>query len=170
MNEVFVNNSGLEFKVIDKVMNERTRRYAYMVKFTDSKSTRIVQKNNIVKGKVKDYYSPSAYGIGYIGEFDKSKFIYWKEAKGLWRNMIKRCYYENDARGYYGHAFVSARWLCFANFLEDLIHLEGFNGWINKLNYELDKDFKVLDNDTYSRELCQFIPASLNRSYTSRTK
>lgn len=168
--EVFVNNSGLEFKVLKTIYNAKTRRNDYLIQFLESKSTRVVLKSNIIMGKVKDYYTPSVYGIGILGDFDKKAYPYWKKAKSLWRNMLKRCYHEKDTRGYYGRAFVAPRWRVFELFLRDINQLPGFSSWLAGDNYELDKDIKILKNDTYSPDACMFVSREINRACTSRSK
>lgn len=154
--EVLVNNKGLELVIIER------KGQACVVKFTASGSTRVASYNNIINGKVKDLYHPSRYGIGYDGEFVRKP--YWKKAKQLWSNMLKRCYHESDSRGYYKKGtLVDVRWHCFANFLDDLPKLRGFDKWL-KGGMELDKDLIAPDANIYSRHTCMFIEQSINRS------
>lgn len=122
---------------------------------------------NIKNGKIQDPYYASAYGIGYLGEY--SKPFYWKQAHQLWRNMLKRCYSENDPKGYFGKGVtVCNRWLCFANFVEDIAKLENFDLWVeaykgNAIKYNLDKDFLYKGNKVYSPETCMFLDESTNK-------
>jgi hypothetical protein len=48
---------------------------------------------------------------------------------------------------------------CFA---KDIQKLEGYNDWLTKTGYCLDKDTKILGNKVYSKATCRFIPASEN--------
>lgn len=124
--------------------------------------------DNVYSGKVRDAYARVCYGVGYAGEFER--VFYWKPAKQLWRNMLKRCYSENDPKGYYGRGYtVSERWLCFANFLEDLPTLRNFDKWLlghkeGYTKYNLDKDLILEGNKVYCKELCQFITEYENKS------
>lgn len=122
---------------------------------------------NVRAGKVTDPYLPSYLGIAYQGLPDKN-LPYYKQAKQLWSNMIKRCYNEGDDRGYFGKCFVDDRWKCFENFLVDISKLDGFEGWLNGaetgIYYNLDKDFIIKGNNTYSRHACCFLPQSFNKS------
>lgn len=151
---IFINNAGLELKIISKVGKK------CIVQFTDTGSIRNANIDNIKAGKVKDLHSPSRYGVGYDGEF--VKVSYWKKARDLWSNMLKRCYYEGDAKGYYGSVVVDARWHCFANFLEDLPKLEGFNDWLNNKGMQLDKDKS--GTKVYSVLTCIFLTEFENKS------
>ena len=80
----------------------------------------------------------------------------------LWTNMLRRCYYIDDEC--YKNCEVCERWHCYANFLEDLPLIEGYELWINNNNYELDKDFKQQGTEykIYSIETCIFIPKNEN--------
>lgn len=150
----YINNAGLELEVVSRVGKQ------CVVVFTKSGSTRKANIDNIKAGKVKDLYSPSRYGIGYDGEF--IKVPYWRRAKDLWSNMIKRCYFEGDNKGYFGKAIVDPRWHCFGNFLADIKELPGFKDWVNKKGMELDKD-KISKSKVYSKHTCQFLTTFENR-------
>ena len=136
--EKHINNAGQELVVLSRDGKKAT------IQFTETGSVRTANIDNVRAGKVKDFYAKSSYGIGYSGEFEKVH--YWKQAKQLWQNMMKRCYSENDPRGYFGTGVVvSPRWHCFANFLVDLKELENFDKWVLGQSegcekYNLDKD------------------------------
>lgn len=158
--EEFVNNAGQELVAFAK----RGRKFKVKFKETDFIVEAFIE--NVRAGKIKDPYSKSFLGIGYLGEFEKVP--YWKQAKQLWSNMMKRCYNPNDYMGYYGRAFVDTRWHCFANFLCDLSKLENFQSWLegkeNGKPYNLDKDLKFPDNKVYSKETCMFVSEYENKS------
>lgn len=151
----FVNNAGLEMEVL-----ERKGKYCTVL-FLGTGSVRKAQYLNVTQGKVRDLYHPSRYGVGYNGEVDKTK-PHWRRARDLWSNMLKRCYCEKATKGYYGTAFVDARWNCFANFLEDIETLPGFDDWLANRGMELDKDRS--GTRVYSKETCMFLSAFDNRS------
>ncbi len=159
---IHINNQGLELEVIER------KGQSCIVKFKASGSVRAASYNNIINGKVKDLYHPSRYGVGYDGEIIKTS--YWKPAKQLWSNMLKRCYCESDKRGYKAKGTtVDARWHCFANFLDDLPSLEGFSEWL-KGGMDLDKDSICPEANVYSRHTCKFIERSENRAMGKRGK
>ena len=155
--KVYKNISGLEFVVIDKLPNRQV-----LVRFLGTGSVVKADGRNLSAGKVADPFHKSRLGIGYMGNFSKTAFH--KQAYQLWSNMLKRCYDENDARGYFGTGVgVDPRWHSFENFVNDLPHLSSFNGWKSGEGYDLDKDFRG-DGKTYSRETCCFLPRSVNRA------
>lgn len=159
-NEDFTNNAGFSGKIISK------KAKMCIVQFNETGYTTTVYIDNVRKGKISDPYSKTFLDIGYLGEYEL--LPYWKPAKQLWSNMMKRCYNPKDYMGYYGRCFVDTRWHCFANFLTDISKLENFDMWLNAketgLKYNLDKDLKVPDNKVYSKELCMFVTEYENKS------
>ena len=168
LNQEMQNNSGQTFIVLDERKVNRVNSKGYhrqvLVQFKDTGTTKWVYRENATKGKVNDPYAVSVYGLGYTGEADRN-IPYYKQAKQLWRNMMKRCYSTKDKKGYYGFAFVCTRWHCFENFINDLPQLENFDLWLSKENgnYNLDKD-KYGDGKYYSKENCCFITEHENKS------
>lgn len=164
------NNAGQEFLVLKEYSKKiKNRKWEmWTVQFTNTGYTREVYKQNALLGKVRDPYEISFCGVGFEGEFEKVS--YWKQAKRLWCNMLKRCYSENYPTGYYGRGItVDSRWLCFSNFLYDLPELENFDNWLEGfkegcLKYNLDKDLIIEGNKVYSRECCSFVLDSVNKS------
>ena len=140
----------------------------WLIKFKETGSVREVYKSNAEKGKVKDKYKVSFCGVGYDGDFEITP--YWKQARRLWSNMLKRCYDPNYEAGYYGRGYsVDARWKCFANFLKDIPNLKNFEKWLEGLNpnkpkYNLDKDLILPGNKIYCKQLCSFVPESVNKA------
>lgn len=113
-------------------------------------------------------------GVGYLGYCDE---INRSKEYTLWRGIIERCY-NTKRKDYqmYGNKGIAVcdRWKCFANFLEDIKHIEGYNEekfYDNKL--DLDKDIKQVDvpinKKVYSLETCMFIDKHVNRGITTRT-
>lgn len=154
---VLKNKAGFEFIILKADGKNLT------IQFLESGSVRVANSANVYSGKVKDYYAKTRYGIGCIGEYQKVS--YHKQAMQLWGNMMKRCYSDFDIRGYKEKGTtVEARWLCFANFLEDIKSLEGFWYWKNNKGYELDKDLRIPGANVYSKETCSFVPAEVNRA------
>ena len=114
----------------------------------------------------------SVYGVGILGVFkDGSKPKTYGNGKptreyGLWHNMLTRCYSEkwHEECPTYKECSVCERWLVFANFLEDLPLIDGYELWRDnpKQRIALDKDSKVEGNKVYSLENCCFISQSEN--------
>lgn len=164
--ETYYNNAGDAFNIIHRDGNKCT------IQFVETGSIRSALFHNLRHGKVKDLYKITRYGKGYQGDFDKSK-KYWRQALQLWGNMLKRCYCEADPKGYYGRGItVDARWLCFANFLEDIDKLQNFEEWLEGLTstvkYNLDKDLLVDGCKVYSLNTCWFVPEGINKAAGAR--
>lgn len=158
-------NSGREFVILSVNGKE------CVVQFTETGYTRKANIDNVRSGKVRDLYAVSVYGNGYYGEFEKVP--YWKQAKQLWQNMLKRCYCEADLRGYFGKVTVDARWKCFANFISDIQHLPNFDKWLSgqtlgSEKYNLDKDTIVPGCKVYSKSTCKFTTESDNKADGAR--
>lgn len=165
--EEYTNNSGEKFYAFLRKKNK------IRIYFENTSYCAEVYMDNAKAGKVSNPYAKSVYGVGSSGIINK-KIPYWKQARQLWNNMLKRCYSEKDSRGYYGSVIVDERWLVFENFLSDIKHLEGFEGWLNGadggLPYNLDKDFIKPDNKIYSRHFCMFLPENFNKSLGKKGK
>lgn len=109
-------------------------------------------------GTVKDRFSPSVHGVGFLGEGKYNKS--YKKAYNLWTNMLMRCYstkYHNTHPSYRGCSVVT-RWHNFQNFVEDIIQMDNWD----TPGFELDKDLRVLGNKKYGPKYCSFIPQKLN--------
>ena len=163
--ETLVSNSGKTFNILSREGK------SCIIQFVETGYVRKANIDNLRTGKVKDLYAVSVYGKGYYGEFPKTP--YWKQAKQLWQNMLKRCYCSADVRGYFGKVAVDPRWLCFANFLSDLPTLKNFENWLsgqtnNATKYNLDKDLIVEGCTVYSKETCQFITEYENKAAGAR--
>ena len=162
----YLSNAGQEFIVLSEFRKKHLNREhtKWIVQFVETGTTKEVYRENAISGKVRDEYAISVYGKGYSGLYDK-KIPYWKKARQLWQNMMKRCYSTKDKKGYYGYATVCDRWHCFANFLDDLPKLKNFDLWLNPTDekYNLDKDL-IGNGSVYSPLNCQFITEHENKS------
>lgn len=161
--KVYKNMSGLDFIILSRLEKGRV-----LVKFLETGSVVESWSGNCAAGKVADPFQKSRLGVGYMGLYEKQP--YHKAAHQLWSNMLKRCYDPNDKKGYYGKGVVvDPHWHCYANFLQDIKSLDGFQNWVNREGYDLDKD-TLGDGKTYSRYTCKFIPSALNKSLGKKDK
>lgn len=162
--EKFVNKKGLEYTVIKMV--EGSPRYRYLIRFEATGSEKIVDRKQIAAGSIADDFDPHIYGVAFKGDI-KCVSKLEKKAFSNWNAMISRCYNEKDINyiSYGGNGVVvDEKWLCFKNFYEDLPNIEGFEEeayLLGKIN--LDKEYRSLENKTYSLEQCGFINASENK-------
>ena len=165
--EVGVNNDGEEMRII---------RYGGAndidVRFEDGTVVEHKAYYNFLKGKIKNPYFPSFYGVGFIGNgkfkpFDENG----KPTKCYiaWKNMMKRCYclkfHKNRPR--YSHCTVDEKWLNFQVFAE----------WYYSHYYEIENEQMALDKDilhkgnkVYSANTCVFVPSSINNLFVKSNK
>lgn len=163
--EIFTTRHG--DLIVEKYINANE----VVVRFLSTNSVKITSSGNIRKGLVKDLCAPTVFGVGCIGvgKYLSSSRRVKSSAYICWHNMIKRCYCKEYQEKYpwYSECTVSEEWLNFQNFAE--WYYANF-----KEGFELDKDIKRFGNKVYSKETCQFVPPSINRShksaYTLRTR
>lgn len=158
----------------DFIIVEYNKYIDLWVEFQDEHKARVHTNYQKCKnGSVANPYHKSVYGVGCLGLMsDGSKPRTVKEDNyrimvkeyNLWHNMIRRCYDDklHEQEPSYKDAIVCDRWLTYANFLEDLPLIEGYDLWLNNEGYALDKDLKGNGSKVYSFETCCFITISEN--------
>ena len=166
----FVSNEGCKFFVKEYVNNGDVT-----VKFCDEHGAEVHTAWQCCQsGGVKNPYFTSVFGVGCLGEGDFQTKVNGKLTReyNLWKNMLKRCYSGNYPT--YENVTVCDRWLCFANFLEDLPLIEGYEMWLNNPNQRiaLDKDLKQVgvENKVYSLDTCKFVTISENSKEANERK
>jgi len=122
----------------------------------------------IKKGKIKNPYYPSVYGVGYIGEgvykcyTGEDRSPHYKR----WMDMLKRCYSEKHQQQYpsYRQVSVCNEWHNFQNFASwfEETYKPHMRGWA------LDKDIFSRETKTYSPETCCFVPEDINNLFTTK--
>lgn len=155
--QVRKNNFGSFMEVV-----EYNGAYDVWVKFEQGTPLK-VQWDNFCKGKVKNPYDRTAFGIGYIGEGQYKPYENNKDTNQYvaWRGMMRRCYDKKQLERYptYKDCLVSKEWHCFQTFAkwydENYYIIEGER-------IELDKDILIKGNKVYSPETCVFVPHSIN--------
>ena len=150
-----ISNNNLEFTILSQEGKQ------CVIQFTITGSVRKANIDNIRAGKVRDLYQKTSYGVGWLGEYERTG--YHVQAQQLWRNIIKRCY-TDDPKGYKSKGTtLDPRWHCFADFLRDLPSLPNFTFWLDKKGYQLDKDIRVPGSNVYSFETCMFVTEFENK-------
>jgi hypothetical protein len=167
--EVHTNKLGEQFVIIDYENKARVT-----IQFLDKyKATSIVDYANVRRGSVKNPYSKTVCGVGMLGLLPnntkpttKIEGVHTKEYR-VWHSMLCRCYTEQYQKN--GHTYIDAevceRWLCFANFLEDLPKIKGYDEWYNSTQpyeYALDKDILGNNSKYYCLENCCFVTVAEN--------
>ena len=124
--------------------------------------------SNIPYGKVKDYWRPSVYGVGYLGascRIPQREASLLRRKYDLWANMLKRVYGGYRENETYKDIQVSPEWLNFSVFQIEIESVEGYEAWLSDTTYCLDKD--LTGQKLYSRATCKFIPLSENSRESS---
>lgn len=89
-----------------------------------------------------------------------------KRVYNLWYGMLRRCYDKEQQSRERGKSYIGCtvcnRWLDYSNFAKDITLLFGYEDWLNKKGYCLDKDTINPGNTVYSRGNCCFIPYAEN--------
>lgn len=133
-----------------------------LIEFIETGTECVVNTESVLNGTAKDNYRKVIHNVACIGNPKGSNY---KREYQLWHSMISRCY-DHKAANYkfYGGkgVVVCERWLCFENFLEDVINIPGYYDWLNNPGeYQLDKDKYqdgiAISNKIYSPETCCFI-------------
>ena len=115
---------------------------------------------NLRKGKVKNPYYKSVFGIGClgVGDYKASQKGNRTRAYQTWKDMLKRCY-SKTGNPTYADCTVCEEWHNFQNFAQ----------WFEENYYEirgeqmhLDKDILIKGNKIYSPKTCIFVPRLLN--------
>ena len=172
--ETNVSNEGCVMKIV-----EYNNILDIVVEFQDEHKYRLhTYYQAFKKGKCKNPFYPSVYGHGYLGidkesnvpkvsELKNDKWVQTWEAH-KWGNMLQRCFDDKFKEKYptYKDVTCCERWLCFANFLEDLEILKQEHNWSNDEKLNLDKDILHKDNKVYSLENCVLVPQWINSLFT----
>lgn len=166
--KVYVNNANQKYKVV-QVFREMNS-YKYRIRFLKTGYGRVVEKVEMKRGKIKDKFEKSVFGVGYMGNV---KMTDHKKEYSVWSGMLERCYHPRGS-GYerYGAKGVTVerRWHCFENFLEDLPLIKGYDEILfSQGKIHLDKD-KIqinvpINKRKYSLGTCCFLTKKENNNY-----
>lgn len=155
--DIYKNKQGVDLVVVNY---ESSKRITVEVQ-GPKKHELLVTSGNLKKGYVNDRYSPSAAGVGILGDFPvdvKSKCY------RTWYHILKRCYtpHTEQIALHYGDCWVADDWH----------HIENFGSWIEQQkweeNWHIDKDLLVKGNKVYSENTCCMVPVEINNFLTLR--
>ena len=168
--ETNISNEGYVMKIV-----EYNNALDIIIEFEDEHKYRLhTQYSNFKKGKCKNPFFASVYGHGYLGtdkegntpnvnEFKDGKNVHtWEYQK--WQGMLQRCFDNKlkERNPTYKDVTCCNRWLCYANFLEDLEILKQEYNWDDDIKLNLDKDILNKNNKIYSLENCVLVPDWIN--------
>lgn len=161
---VYHENHGTPFRIISDLGTQGGKNSNFLIQFEKSQNVIVKARPEIRRGKkLVDVLSPELFEVACLG-FPKNAPD--RRYYDLWYNMISRCYNpDNPVFDYYGGdgVYVSPRWLCFENFLNDLSRLPQYEQWVQKpWKYSLDKDY--YGSKCYDVSTCIFIDIKENRA------
>lgn len=162
-----INTNGTPMKIIEYVNAGNIT-----VEFQDKhKYTVNTTYSNFKRRTISNPYSPSIYGIGYIGEGKHPNFVDGKNTKPYttWKDMLRRCYYEKerDLHLAYYDCSVCDEWLNFQTFA-DWYEINYYEIGVGRMH--IDKDILVKDNKVYSPETCIFVPQRINMIFMKKNR
>ena len=168
--ETNVSNEGCLMKIV-----EYNNILDIIIEFQDEHKYRVhTQYGHFKNGQCKNPFFASTYGHGYLG-VDKNgnvpKTYESKDGKTVntweyhkWQSMLRRCFDNKykERNPTYKDVTCCNRWLCFANFLEDLEILKQEYNWDDDIKLNLDKDILNKNNKIYGLENCVLVPQRIN--------
>ena len=168
--EINVSNEGCVMKIV-----EYNNAKDIIIEFQDEHKYRLHTNYQAFKnGRCKNPFFASVYEHGYLGidkEGNEPKTHESKDGKYVatwgyskWIGMLQRCFYDKlkERQPTYKDVTCCDRWLCFANFLEDLEVLKQEYSWNEDEKLNLDKDILNKNNKIYSLENCILVPDYIN--------
>lgn len=132
--------------------------YEIDILFVDTGSKRTVRSSDIRKREVKDFFKPTVFGVGFIGDrVKRTPSNRQPKSYFSWIGMLERCYSDKKQNGnptYIGCS-VDPIWHNFQNFAKwfDDNYIDG---------YHLDKDILHQGNKIYSPKNCLFVSQRVN--------
>ena len=168
--ETNISNEGCTMKIV-----EYNNANNIIVEFEDEHKYRFhTSYKHFKNGQCKNLFYPSVYGHGYLGIDKESNVPKVSELKNdkrvqtweyrKWQNMLQRCFDNKlkEKEPTYKNVTCCDRWLCFANFLEDLEALKKEYNWSENETLNLNKDILHKGNNIYSLENCVLVPNWIN--------
>lgn len=144
-----------------------------IAQFVKTGSTVTTSLNNLLRGSVKDRFSPTVYGVGIVGNVKCNVGGVVTKEYGIWRRMLQRCYcplYIKDRPTYIG-CYVSDEFKKLEVFKSWCLKQPNFNEVDDKGKpFVLDKDILVKGNKVYSPETCCFVPSEVNLLFVKSDK
>jgi hypothetical protein len=163
---------NIKYKYLNKRFTNKTGQSGFVLKYVNKNEVYFkfdltgwigcFQMSHIRQGFFKDRLSPSVYGVGFIGDGLYKTYENGKRTKvyAIWNAMIQRCYDEkfHEKHPTYKDCTVVNDWHNFQNFAQ--WYEENYPN--DGKAYDLDKDFLVEANRTYSPETCTFLTPQQN--------
>lgn len=128
--------------------------------------------SNFIKGKIRNPYIKTIYGVGAIGaKYSTRKNNKCAKEYQLWRDMLYRvygCKKNHSTNKRYKECIVCDEWLLYENFYEWLHNQPNFKKWFDGEQWCIDKDILFKGNKTYSPDTCCLVPNNVNTLFVKR--
>lgn len=165
-------NKIMEGKFVKYKILNKTSKNRYNIQLLDCGLVKEVCRSTIQHNAVVSPYSKLLGGEFYYGIYNHHNFTEsdFSVILSMWRNIGDRITGKGSNNRKYSLNNIDKRWLCFANFLEDIPYIpqfflakrDGFKGWV------LDKDY--YGSSFYSKNTCVFIKNKDNLKYRDTQK
>ena len=136
----FINKYG-DYSIIDIIPEDNKRKYKlYKIKFKYSGYITVVSKESIIRNNIIDFYQPTEYGIGIIGDIDiRNHEIEYR----LWKSILQ------EISQSFSQYTLCDRWKYLSNFIQD----------ISKYHISLDEDsiFRHKSIGEFNFDNCEII-------------
>lgn len=127
--------------------------------------------NRFLNGSIKNLYTPSIYGVGYLGKGKYKTKINGNRTKEyeIWKGVLRRCFSEKEKERNHAYKDVTC--------CEEWLNFQVFAQWYNDNFYqiegekmELDKDILHKGNKIYSPDNCVFVSSGINNLFIKGDK
>lgn len=125
---------------------------------------------NFIKGKIRNPYHNSIYGIGIVGNKYPTNNKNNKAKEYMcWHDMIYRTtQHFKNSNSTYMECIISDDWIYYSNFYEWLHSQENFEKWNMGKKWCLDKDILFKHNKKYSSATCLLVPTNVNTLFVKK--
>lgn len=156
----FIHPSHGEYEIVDYKSSRDV-----VVRFDKTGYTTKVIYASCLVNEIKDPLTPNVFGIGFVGIGRiKTTNGVGRKLLSVWTLMLRRCYdKQSDYYTCYGGRGVTVceEWYNFQNFAEWYLAQFNFN-----INYQVDKDLRVVGSKVYSPKTCSLVPSQVNSVLT----
>ncbi len=153
--EIHITNEGYPIEIIENPSYNNCT-----VRFKNGHIIYNRQVDEVLKGRVKNPFHPSVYGVGYAGVGKYKKYVNKKLTSSYvrWCGILLRCYRRESS---HRDVTVCREWLNYQNFAqwyED-------NWKSHMIGWHIDKDILIKGNKIYSPNTCRFVPQEINYAF-----
>lgn len=163
-----INTQGIEMECVNYINANNIT-----VKFNEPSYLTNSCWSNFIKGKIRNPYMKTIYGVGAIGTKYPTRTNTNQRNKeySTWCDLLYRvygCKDNNTTAKRYKSCTVCNDWMLYENFYEWLHEQQNFDKWLNGDRWCLDKDILVKGNKIYEPDKCCLVPNNVNTLFVKR--